>query len=124
LECDMILDLSVIHRWLIRNGLRPNLSKTQFMIFSKPGQIITTEESLLFNDIPIQRVSKAKYLGVILDQNLDWKPQVESVIKKLLPAISAIYRLKSVLNQAQLLKIYHSAVHVHLTYASCVWGGV
>jgi len=70
-ECDMMSDLGVIHRWLIRNSLRPNLDKTQFMIFSKPGQIVTTDESLLFNDIPIQAVSNARYLGVLLDQNLD-----------------------------------------------------
>ena len=47
---------------------------------------------LILNGVKIERVYETKFLGVILDHKLSWKPHIESTKLKLSKSIGVIYR--------------------------------
>ena len=65
----------------------------------------------------IKRVSKTKYLGVIVDNTLGWEEQYESVNKKVVGGLVAMKKLKGILLQSTL---YKELVESHLRYADVV----
>ena len=72
----------------------------------------------------IQRSPAVNYLGIILDQALDWKPQIKKKIKaKIIPAFAAIFKSKRFLSGTLLKQMHFSLVHTHLMYLSGVYGG-
>ena len=70
-------ELANIAEWMSVNKLSPNPQKTEFMIM---GHSLSTRkpelpEALELNSSEIKRVEKTKYLGIIIDENLDWDEQ-------------------------------------------------
>ena len=65
-------DLENVHRWLISNKLSFNKKKTEYMIVGSRQRMsnITTKPKIVLGDSAIKRVTKAKTLGVIIDENL------------------------------------------------------
>ena len=64
-----------------------------------------------------------KYLGVMLDDCLGWKYQVEKVINKVKAATHAIRRIRTAPRKLKKM-LYHALVESHLRFAVQVWGGV
>ena len=53
-----------------------------------------------------QRIS-AKYLGVIVDNKLDWKPQIQHLQKKLARSVGIIAKLRYYLDRKNLITMYY-----------------
>ena len=74
-------ELANIAEWMRINKLSPNPQKT---IVGHP--LITRKqalpETLKLNDSEIKRVEKTKYLGIILDESLNWDEQFKRVRSK------------------------------------------
>ena len=68
--------LKKIARYIDTNYLRINLDKTKYMTFASPrGKNINgISYHLRYKNIIIKRVSDIKFLGVILDEKIDWSP--------------------------------------------------
>ena len=77
--------LKKIARYIDANYLHINLDKTKYMKFSSPRRksISTNGISyhLKYENIIIKRVSNIKFLGVILNEKIDWSPQINKVIR-------------------------------------------
>ena len=58
------------------------------MVFGKKNNI--SSEIIKFNNHTIERVSTEKFLGVIVDEKLNWGFHVSHVCKKLSKSISTI----------------------------------
>ena len=59
------------------NRLSVNLKKTNFVIFGFYGRTRKIDKCEIFLDnIKILRTEKAKFLGVIIDENLSWKNHI------------------------------------------------
>ncbi len=63
-----------------------------------------------------------KFLGVIIDENLDWKLQLKNVHKKISKGNYLLWRYKQRLSLSMKKTIYESFVRTHLTYCLTVWG--
>jgi len=46
------------------------------------------------NHHPISKQSSLKYLGVILDDKLNWKPQIEKLVTQLSKSCGMLFKLK------------------------------
>jgi len=121
IEMDVAHDYVLIQSWLKRNGLQLNTHKTEFILFTKPGYTVV-DRPLILQDVSLPRSGVVRYLGVLLDQHLNWEAQTQLVINNVLPPIAAIYRLRKTLDRNRLLSIYYALVHVHLFHLSSVWG--
>ena len=62
-----------------------------------------------------------KFLGVIFDNKLCWKPHINAVISKLNSCLGATRRARPFLNKASLLSIYHSLMKSHINYCCTSW---
>ena len=63
----------------------------------------------------------AKFLGVLIDPKLTFKPHVANIVKKVSTALYFLRGAKKVLNPRALKFIYYALFHSHLIYASQLW---
>ena len=70
----------------------------------------------------IKSVNKAKYLGIHLDNKLNFLNHIEIVETKVARSIGIFYKLEYVLPKDAVLQLSHSLVHSYFTYGLTVWG--
>ena len=89
--------LKKIARYIDANYLHINLDKTKYMKFSSPrGKNVSTNGilyQLKYENIIIKRVSNIKFLGVILNEKIDWSPQISKVTRKISSINGILYNL-------------------------------
>jgi len=73
-------ELKTIDHWVRANKLCTNYSKSNFMLMNNHNN---TNFSVSINYHPMSKQSSLKYLGVILDDKLNWKPQIEKFVRQL-----------------------------------------
>ena len=108
--------------WVDSNGLLLNVKKTNYMIFSNVNTSGLDNFQPTYNHQPIEQKSVAKFLGVLIDKNLNWIDHIKSISTKMSRNCGILYRLKGVLPQKAMLTLYHSFIQSHLNYCSTVWG--
>ena len=74
-------ELANTAEWVRVNKLSPNPQKTEFVIIGHPLSTRKPErpETLNLNGSEIKWVEKTKYLGIIIDENLNWDEQFKRV---------------------------------------------
>ena len=75
-------ELAKIVIWLKVNKLSLNLTKTNFMIFHPRQKKVNVNVPLTLENTVIKQVTETKFLGVLIDQHLSWKPHIDFVSKK------------------------------------------
>ena len=115
-------ELRKVSEWLNSNKLILNTNKTQYMmhhsLMSHPDP---TEIRL--NDTIINHVNEAKFLGLIIDNKLTWKTQINEIIIKRSKMTGILYRVRNNITTKCLKQIYFCLVYPYLTYCSAIWGG-
>ena len=103
------------------NKLTTNYSKSKYIIFTKKR----TQHifNIKMDKHTLDRVNEIKYLGVTLDNKLNWKPHLQSVRLKISQGSYIISKLKHYIDIDVLKMIYYSTVYPHLTYCVTSWGG-
>ena len=74
------------------------------------------------NGVRIQQTDSIKYLGVIIDNKLSWKPQISSLCGKLSQACGVVCKIRHFADMKILRLIYFSLFHSHLQYCIIDWG--
>ena len=65
-----------------------------------------------------------KYLGVFIDENLNWKTHINEISTKLIKGNVMLSKLRHYVNKDILLSVYYGIFHSHLAYLCLVWGHV
>ena len=112
---------STLSQWVNINGLKLNLNKTFFMIFTR-SKINLSSFQLRIDNHVIEQKSKAKFLGVIVDDKLTWSHHIQAIKTKMSRYIGVMYKLKRQIPIKARLQIFQSFVQSHLNYCSLVWG--
>lgn len=127
--------LRVVNTWLNTNSLALNTSKTNYITFSiydsmQPDAHLTlTSHNCLYNpnqqcSCPkIERVASTKYLGVIIDRNLSWYPQLDAVANRARKLIWLFKYLRKISDKQLITYIYTTLVQSILLYCIVIWGG-
>ena len=113
-------ELGNLNEWLNANRLSLNVSKSQFMVFSDSR--ISVDFSLSINSIPLTSTSNAKFLGIHIDDKLNFKLHVNNVITKISRVRGMLWRCGSLVSLAVKKMVYQSLVFSHLSYGVIVWG--
>ena len=115
-----------LSEWMRINKLSPNPQKTEFMIIGHPlkAKHSSLPESLVLNNYSIKRVTQAKSLGLIVDENLSWEAQINRTMDKINSGIWALKRLKNILPQSHFSIVYYALVESQLLYGDVVWGSL
>ena len=116
-------ELKKIVIWLNANKLSFNVKKTHFIIFSFSNKRIVNTNDIVIDNQPVSRVSHTKFLGVIIDEKLNWSEHVNNLKIKLAKGSGIIRKCKICFSIDTLLTLYHSFIYPYITYCLEVWGG-
>ena len=120
---DANTDLAILADWFKSNKLSLNSDKTKYMIFLPANRHTTLgpHQQVSLCGSSLNRVSQVKFLGVILDDHLTWKPHIAAIRTKLAKAIGILASSKHLLTPCAAHSVYYSLIHSHLTYCCSVW---
>ena len=65
--------------------------------------------------------STVKYLRIYIDEELNFKYHITSIVAKISRGVGILYKIKNVLPPSTLLCVYYSLVHTHLSYGIIIW---
>jgi hypothetical protein len=119
IESAMNSDLEKIRTWMTRNKLAVNARKSNFITF---GNTETPDLNIKFGDDSLNFVPKVKYLGVLIDQRLNFGEHVDFIVKKCSAIVGILFKLRNVLPPSVRKIIYFSLIHSHISYACEIWG--
>ena len=117
-------ELGEISKWFQANRLSLNENKTKFTLFHKPWErdnIPLKLPSLKLNHFEITRTTSIKFLGVMIDENLNWTDHIHILENKLSKNIGLLYRAKQYLDEKAMTTLYFSFFHSYLTYGNIAW---
>ena len=80
--------------WLKANKLSLNIDKTHYIIFQPKRKQVDIDLPLFIEQKPIHRVTHCKFLGVLIDEKLNWKYHVLHLKIKLSKVIGIMYRAR------------------------------
>ena len=116
-------ELYCVQEWLNVNRLSLNVSKTKYMIFHhRQRKIDGFIPDIRINDSPIERVTDFNFLGLQIDQHLNWNAHIQKCSNKISRTLGVMNRLKRYLPTKILRVLYNSLILPHLQYAILSWG--
>ena len=71
---------------------------------------------------PLVQVSETKFLGLIIDNSLNWKSHFQFLKNKLLKIYWIIKNVSFCLNESAMIKLYYALFYPHLIYCLEIWG--
>ena len=63
----------------------------------------------------VKSVNQVKYLGLIFDSNLNWKPYLHELSKKVSRGIGVLSKIRYYVNRKILHQLYYSIIYPFLT---------
>ena len=81
--------------WLSANKLSLNVGKSKLLIFTLCDKTnIITDINLSINNEQLKIVKMAKYLGVLIDDKLNWNEQINAINLKLAKGIGLLSKIR------------------------------
>lgn len=127
-----------VKQWLDNNLLTLNIQKTKYLTFTATlaGQPKTPHHLTIHNikcslgNInhtckceTLECVKSIKYLGIIVDNHLKWKQQIENTANKVRKLIYIFIALREIIKTQDIKKLYYGLCNSVLTYGCIGWGG-
>ena len=91
------------------------------MLFTTKRKPIT-QFSIFIDGNEVQEVQNTKFLGVFIDNKLNWKKHIAYISGKVSRGMGVILKARRVLNGNSLKTLYFSFIYPFFTYCNHVWG--
>lgn len=72
-------ELSKISEWLAANRLSLNVGKSKLLFYTNKNRDILKNIVIKINNEQLKEVDHAKYLGVIMDNKLNWNVHISNI---------------------------------------------
>ena len=92
------------------------------MVFHSPQRRIAHKLNLSISNTSVKSDNQVKYLGLIFDSNLNWKPYLHELSKKVSRGIGVLSKVRCYVNRNILHQLYYSIIYPFLTYSLSIWG--
>ena len=92
-----------------------------FSFFAKP---IKVKPTLEIENVTLLSVESVKFLGIWLDQNLNWNIHVNKLITRLKRNMHLLRTPKHLFNEKTLKLIYYAHIQSHIDYGLIFWGSM
>src|SRR3989442_9492515 len=115
-------EVNSLFAWIDANKLFINYDKTNFMLFQpRDGKYNISQNasnlpSLKINDHFINQVHVVKYLGIYIDDKLNWHEHISYLVKKISSLTGILYRVKLFLPLQCKKQIYFALINSLLIY--------
>lgn len=116
------VELSKLTDWFVSNRLSLNVKKTNFIIFCSSQKHYNSKEVIIIlNGNKIEQISHTKFLGVYIDEHLNWEEHIKQIGSKVSKSIGVLWKLKSSLTCKLLLLVYNCLILPYFTYCNLIW---
>jgi hypothetical protein len=119
--------LSTFYNYFTYNKLTINESKTKYMIFNKnklaKNSNPNTNITLTMNNVILDEIKTIKFLGIVLNNKLNWTDHKLHVKTKICKSIGILYNCRKFLKHNDLLTMYRTFVEPFFLYCLPIWGG-
>jgi hypothetical protein len=115
----------ILEKWFGKWRIQINPKKSAAVFFSRrPGKKSKTTGPISMFGETIPWVSETRYLGLVLDDKLTWKPHIEHVRAKAIGGMAALRPItgrRSKLSLKNKVLLYKTMIRPVMTYAAPVW---
>ena len=111
--------LNIVQTWVGTNGLKLNSGKTKYMIFTNKRR---EDLNIIIEGKRLEQSVHERFLGVIIDSNLNWAHHIKHLKTKVSRNAGVIYKLKGLVPNSVLKMLYNSFIQSHLYFCATVWG--
>ena len=108
-------NLGDVSDWLIRNKMAINVNKTKYLMFSSNNKG-NTERNVSVNNIIINHNEAINFLGLIIDNKLNFKEHIDKINKRLKQLISYCYKIRNKLDDQAKRMFYYAYIYSIITY--------
>ena len=115
--------LRIINKWCQDNGLKLNAIKTQIIIFSRKNNL-NLPLPIKLHGIEIEFCKTIKYLGVNLDNRLNWHKHVNTTARKCTNILFAARKMIGDnwgVTPDKMIWVYNAIIKPIMTYACVTW---
>ena len=118
------VELGKISDWMSANKLSLNTSKSKFIIFSYRQKKMGENKipTLTINGTPIERKREAHFLGLFINEHMNWNTHIFIITKTITKTLGVMNRLIHYLPQRMLQILYNSLILSHLNRNITAWG--
>ena len=113
-------ELNSLADWFYANKLSLNVGKTNYVLFTR--KTVITNLDIKIGEINIERKSHVKFLGLLVDEKLEWSEHIKYCTSKLSSSLYALNSSKKYLTTKHLIMLYNSLVYPYLSYGILLWG--
>ncbi len=111
------------YTWFCLNRLTVNPTKTEIMVVrGQTHQLGIENFDLTLCGIQIKPINAVKYLGVLVDDKLNFKAHIAALTAKLSRNVGVIRKLSKCVPNKILRNVSFALVYSHLTYCVLIWG--
>ena len=114
-------DLCILQDWFRANKLTLNISKSVSILFGKQRNL---DLKVRIGQESIPQVQHTKFLGLWIDQDLNWKEHISKLLLKLKHKLNLLLAGKKFLSTHALHILYFAQIHSNLTYGISMWGSL
>ena len=115
-------DLRRVFDWVNANKLTINFTKSHYIVFNNHKKLPLNLPQLRVHNHNLLKVEETCFLGLIIDNALSWKNQIENTISKLNKYRGILYRTRHNLTMHSMKLIYFSLIYSALVYSNPIWG--
>ena len=115
-------DLRELSFWLNANKIELHVAKTEIILFKTRNKNYHADLKIKLCRKRIHVSQYVEYLGVFIDENLNWKKHVNKISTKLIKGNGMLSKLRHFVNKDILLSVYYGIFHSYLAYLCLVWG--
>jgi hypothetical protein len=113
--------VSLMSKWFAANKLTLNLDKTNRIKFTTIN-LPQCPLSIEYDDKYIEESVHTKFLGLCIDNYLNWRNHIDQLNPKLNGTCYAVRSLLHISNTGILKSIYHACFHSLMKYGIIFWG--
>ena len=107
--------------WLRSNELSINESKTEVLLFRSASAKVPNDFFIEINDWKVFPSKFVKYVGVFIDENLNWNCHFTSLCIKLSQSVGIISKLRHYTSTDICVSVYYSLFQSYLLYGCLSW---
>ena len=113
-----------LFRWCICNRLTINYSKTCFLLFHTKNKRVPHDfNEIKIDDIIISRSRVTNYLGLHIDENLNWNYHINQLCQRLTQFFGVFKRVKDQVTHKLVRQLYFAFIYSRISYGIQVYGG-
>ena len=108
--------------WLNANKILLNIKKAELVIFKHKNKKLKCPIKIKLSRKRLYPSKSVKYLGLKIDENLNWKVQTHDTARKLNRVNAMLYNIRNYVSFNTLKAIYFPIFDSHINYAKDIWG--